>query len=205
MRKTKIVAFHSWETGDINIEPDRNLYPELGFAISDTQKPSTLAVLVEGRFESFFKGKESPLLVKDTKVDAQNAQNESPEKDKKADVVTSVIDKSSNTARLILFASNEFISDETLQISGMLSGTQYINPLQLVENSIDWSVQDRTLLSIRTRGHFARTLEPLSEDQKRNWEVFNYIFALLGLLATWGGFKYVQRKSRRLYKALNIA
>ncbi|MBI2602457.1 MAG: Gldg family protein [Deltaproteobacteria bacterium] len=192
----------SWRTKEIEIEPNSQVYPELGFAISDEKKPSSLAVLLEGRFESYFKGKSSPLIAKEDKKDELTPAKE--DKKEEESVLTSVIEKSPNIARLILFASNEFVADDTLQISGMLSGTQYINPLQLVENAVDWSVQDRALLAIRSRSYFARTLVPLNDDQKRDYEIYNYLFALLGLFAVWGTFKYRQRKSHKLFKALNL-
>ena len=194
----------SWRTSEINIDPNP-AFGELGFEEGKDQKPSTLAVLVEGRFDSFFKGKASPLLTDNKAEEAPGANDPHKRDDKKdEDKVVGVIEKSPNVARLVVFASNEFIADETIQIMGMLNGTQYSNPLQLVENAIDWSVQDRALLAIRTRGHFARTLHSLTDDQKQYWEFFNYFFALLGLFAVWGTFKYTQRRSRRLYKSLNI-
>jgi ABC-2 type transport system permease protein len=49
-------------------------------------------------------------------------------------------------------------------------GTRYLNPLQLVANCIDWSLEDRDLLSIRSRSHFARTLMPLSTEARMMWE-----------------------------------
>lgn len=196
---------NSWRTPDINIDPNP-AFPELGFAEGQEQKPATLAVLVEGRFDSYFKGKLSPLVA--AKAEPKPAPN--PKKPEEAakpadDKVVSVIEKSSNVARIIVFASNEFIADDTIQIVGMLSGTQYSNPLQLVENALDWSVQDRALLAIRSRGYFARTLLPLSDNFKQYVEILNYVLAMLGLLAVWGVFKYTQRRSKKLYKSLNIA
>lgn len=195
----------SWRTSDTNIDP--NPAYELGFPEGTEQKSTALAAVIEGHFESYFKGKPSPLLHKEKDDEAAAAhgkgmkQKDEPKEDTK---IYSVLEKSPNVARLVVFASNEFIADDTIQVIGMLSGTQYSNPLQLVENAIDWSVQDRTLLAIRSRGHFARTLHPLTDGQKQGWEVFNYIFALFGLLSVWGSFRYTQRRSRRLYKSLNI-
>ncbi len=194
---------HSWRTSDTNIDP--NPAYELGFPEPEEkdQKPASLAVLIEGHFDSYFKGKASPLLQKEVADD--KASKSKKEEAKEEDKIYSVLEKSPNIARLVLFASNEFVADDTVQVIGMLSGTQYSNPLQLVENAIDWSVQDRTLLAIRSRGHFARTLYPLTDTQKQGWEFFNYLFALMGLFTVWGAYKYTQRKSRKLYKSLNIA
>jgi ABC-2 type transport system permease protein len=97
------------------------------------------------------------------------------------------------------------IEDDTVQINSMLNGTQYLNALQLVENTLDWSTADSTLLSLRNQGHFARTLEPLEDKQKRNWELLNYVIALLGLLAVYGVYRIVQRQTLEGYeKKLNL-
>lgn len=197
---------HSWRATDISIEPNPQQYPELGFAVGEKQQPSTLAVMIEGRFDSAFKGKESPLWKK--AVPPKTDKNVPPVPDAKADepaVVSGVIDRSPNIARLIVFATNQFITDETLQISGMMGGTQYVNPLQTVENAVDWSTSDRTLLSIRSHGHFAHTLEPLSEAQKRNWEYANYVLALLGLGVVFGVARMQKRRRLEHFKAMILA
>lgn len=203
---------NSWRSTDISIEPNP-AYP-MGFEEPEMNKikPSTLAVLVEGRFESYFKGKKSPLVElakgessKD-KEDHGHEHNEGEAEEEKTpdNTVYSVLEKSPNVARIVVFASNDFAADDATQILGMMGGTQYTNNLQLVENAVDWSVMDRTLLSIRSRGHFARTLVPLTDSEKQGWEAFNYLFALFGLFLVWGAYKYTQRRSQKLYKTLNI-
>jgi ABC-2 type transport system permease protein len=192
----------SWRTSDINIDPNPSY--ELGFAEGTDQKSIPLAVLMEGHFESYFKGKASPLLQKADDKEEHKDPRKQKEENKPEDKVYGVIERSPNVARLVVFGSNEFVSDDTIQVVGMLNGTQYTNPLQLIENAVDWSVQDRTLLAIRSHGHFARTLHPLTDSQKQGWELFNYIFAFFGLLTVWGAFRYTQRRSRRLYKSLNL-
>ena len=60
----------------------------------------------------------------------------------------------------------------------------YGNSLQLIANAVDWSLEDRALLAIRSRGHFNRTLPPLEEAQRTTLEYSNYAvaLALLGLI-----------------------
>lgn len=200
----------SWRSSDISIEPNRAVYPKYGFAIPDTKESSLLAVMIEGEFESYYKGKESPLIQKEEEnkkdeVEGEAKGEEKEEAEKDFGVVTSVIEKSPKISRLMVYASNEFIADDTLQISGMLSGSQYLNSLQLVENSLDWSVQDRSLLIMRSRGHFARTLVSLTDDQKRNWEFLNYLFALLGLFGVYLTYRFLQRRVNKRYEKLNLA
>lgn len=193
----------SWKTVDLKVEANRNLYPELGFAEGDKKQPHLLAAMVEGSFKSYFVGKDSPLLAKEDDKAAEEGADDKKEKDEKA-FVTGVIEKSPDIGRIILFASNEFISDDVLKISGMVGGTQYLNSVQLVENSLDWSTQDRVLLAIRSRGHFARTLLPLSDSSKTWWEGLNYAIAFLGLLSVFGIYGLLKRNSKQHYKAMNL-
>jgi ABC-2 type transport system permease protein len=61
-------------------------------------------------------------------------------------------------------------------------GTRYLKPIQLVENAIDWSLEDRGLLAIRGRAHFAHTLKPLDRESQLFWEYLNYGLLLVGLV-----------------------
>ena len=78
--------------------------------------------------------------------------------------ISGVIDKSPESARLVLFSSADFLSDQTLQLAANVGGQQDFGALQLMENAIDWSLEDAGLLSIRGRGHYARTLRPLGRE-----------------------------------------
>ena len=185
----------SWITSDISIETNRDLYPKFGFKIQNQKQPSLLSVMIEGEFSSYFKGKKSPLLLRQ-----KNKDNKQPNT-----IISSVIEKSPKSSRLIIIASNEFVSDNTIRIESMVNDSRYLNALQLVENSVDWSVQDHALLSMKNRRHFARTLFPLEDQQKRNWEMFNYIFALLGLTIVYGLHRYLKMRSAKRYRELKLA
>jgi ABC-2 type transport system permease protein len=144
---------------------------------------------VEGRFESYFKGKPSPLLEgkKDEKNGAKQEDSEDKNKDpgkeeNKPPVITSVIEKSPESSRVFVIGSNEFLSDQVLQISAMGGTTRYLNSLQLVENAVDWSLEDQSLLAIRSRGHFSRTLAPMDKSAKTVWELISYGLAIGGLI-----------------------
>ncbi len=60
---------------------------------------------------------------------------------------------------------------------GSAEGTVYANSLQMIANAVDWSLEDRALLAIRSRGHFNRTLPPLEESQRVTLEYSNYALA----------------------------
>ena len=96
--------------------------------------------------------------------------------------MTAVIEKSPESARLIVLGSASFLADQTVRMIGSADGTIYTGSLELMANIVDWAVEgDQSLLGIRGRGHFNRTLDPMSEDQQRVWEYANYALALAGL------------------------
>lgn len=187
----------SWVSSSTAIQPDFRTYGELGFARQGEAGKQLLAVVVEGRFDSFFKDKPSPLL-------EEKAQDEKPEEneDETETLITRVIDKSPESGRIILFSSNSFLSDNTLELASAALRTRYLNPVQLVENAVDWSLEERGLLSIRGRGHFSRSLEPLDRDAQQFWEYINYALALLGLAVVWLLRRIARQRAQRYYQAV---
>ncbi len=191
----------AWTSDSTQIAPDFRTYGELGFKPGDERQSYLLAALIEGQFESFYKDKDSPLLEKeDNDKSKDDKDKDRPDKEEKEPVFSGVIDKSPESARIILFASNEFLTDETLRLSSAPRGTRYLNSIQLVENVIDWSLEDRGLLSIRSRGHFSRTLNALDKDKQMFWEYLNYGLALLGLLMVYAVYYFFRRRARRHYE-----
>ncbi len=202
----------SWLSDSLTIQPDFNRYGESGFPRGQDAGRQLLAVMVEGTFDSWFKGKTSPLLeaarkqqaekegtVQGKKVAGQGTPDEgslTEDNSQPADVIGRVLNRSPDSARIILMASNTFLADTSLELASGAGGTRYLNPLQLVANCIDWSLEDRDLLSIRGRGHFARTLLPMSKEARMLWEYLNYGLAVLGMLVVWGGWRFVRARTR---------
>ena len=84
-------------------------------------------------------------------------------------------------------------------------GTQYLNPVNLVKNAIDWSLEDRGLLSIRGRTHYSRTLFPLNRNAQVFWEYLNYSLAALGLFIVWIICRWANARARHHYRmVLNL-
>ena len=168
------------------------------------QKANTLAVLVEGRFDSFFD--ESPLVPEPTDDDEAAAdETEDEAQDEDADTlgtVTTVIERSPESARLFVFGSASFVADQTVRSMGAASGTLYTNTAELMANIVDWSVEEQNLLDIRSRGHYNRTLPPLREETQRVWEYANYLFAMVGLAAVFGVSHHRRATRRQAYEKL---
>jgi len=88
------------------------------------------------------------------------------------------------------------MNDKVLNSLVAASGTQYLGPLDLFQNTLDWALQDEQLLEIRSRAHFNRTLPPMERQAQLLIEYFNYGLALLGLAILALG-SWLQRLLRR--------
>jgi ABC-2 type transport system permease protein len=160
-----------------------------------------LGVIVAGRFDSFFAGKPSPLVSAREDLEESGEPDPSPEDPApEALEVGSVIEKSPESARIILYASNDFLTDQVLGTMSSMTGGQYLGPLELVANTLDWSLEDGGLLSIRSNAHFNRTLPPLEKDEQLFWEYLNYALAVFALLviALWQRQRRLQRSQAYL-------
>ena len=175
----------SWTSPQTDIAPDFDRYGQLGFSPDSQERGrKLLGVAVEGSFTSYFKDKPSPLLADEENIDnVEEGSSGTDGQDKQ--VISRLIDKSPESARIILFSSNSFLTDESLQLASAAMRSLYLAPTQLIVNSVDWSLEDRGLLAIRGRGHFSRPLKPMSKEVQMFWEYLNYGLALLGLLLIW--------------------
>lgn len=208
----------SWISTDPDVMPRITEAGLSGFEPEGALSAHTVGLLVEGRFESAFAGQPSPLLdgnesdtgdgesdgEGETSMDAATLDETDPDTTSTADAlgaVTSVVERSPESARLLVFGSNDFLADQVLQVIGSAEGTIYTNSLQLMANVADYALEDRSLLDIRSRGHFNRTLPPMDEAQQAGVEALNYAFALggIGLVFLWHRRRV--KRDQRLYRS----
>jgi ABC-2 type transport system permease protein len=175
----------SWLRASSDIQPDPDLYPELSFPIEGEQGPQVLAVAIQGSFESFFKDRQVEPPATGDGSDAGSSDSN-----------LATIEQSPDTARLVVIGSAEFVDDAVMRISSSVSGQRYLNSLQLMQNAVDWSVEDLDLLGIRARGTQTRLLEPLDSVQESTWEFANYAVALVALAAI-ALFWYLRRRNEK--------
>ncbi len=204
----------SWVSTDLDVMPDYNTWPDTGFKPGANRAARLLAVAVEGRFDSFFKGKDSPLAkppaekagagadADASRADAAPGADKASAADEAQAPITSVIERSPESARIILVASNTFADDAVLNLASAGMGTLYTKPVEFLQNAIDWSLEDRGLLSIRSRAQFARTLVPMQRNSQLFWEYLNYGLALLGLVVVWLWRRWVRRSERVRYQSI---
>lgn len=149
------------------------------------QKPRTLGLLVEGTFKSYFETGEGKTLSSELEG-----------------LDSAIISESPDSAKLIVFSSPSMFSDPMLQLFVGMGAGDALSNLTLLANTIDWAAQDESLLTIRSRSHFKRTLHPLNRKQQMMWEYFNYIAALLLLGIIAGVQRYRTETKRDLYASL---
>lgn len=168
-----------------------------------------VAIASQGRFESYFAGKPSPLTQgdeamsgaeADSGIDAidtlaaeiSNSATDTTVEDSAERATTlaqnmdNVIERSAESARLIVFASNDFLRDQITQMAGSASGTAYLAPFELMANAVDVALDDTGLLSIRSRGQFSKTLPPMENSSQRFWEYLNYLLAAVVIAIIFG-------------------
>jgi ABC-2 type transport system permease protein len=164
----------AWTRDALDVQPNQEVYPGLGFAVEGEPQQHNLAIAVQGSFDSYFKDRGSPFqseILTDT-----------------VDGLLGTVEVSPESARLVVIGSSEFLDDAVLDISSRLSADRYLYNLQLLQNAVDWSVEDVDLLTIRSRGTYARLLEPLPQRQQSLWEGLNYglaLIALVGIAGIW--------------------
>ena len=135
-----------------NVLPNYNSHSRLGFAEGRERGQQLLGAMMEGQFTSFFAGKPSPLAkdgvvaeAKDKEAEtgdaAANAASQASADNKTAGrrdakdatdqkpSVTSVIERSPESARIILVSSDSFLSDEVLELASSIDRTQYLAPV----------------------------------------------------------------------------
>lgn len=164
-----------------------------------------LAVSSVGRFDSYFAGKPSPLIategaeteISDTEQSGTDTESQAEEVEPELtlqDSVDNVIERSPESARLIVIASNDFLRDQITQLAGSANGTAYLAPFQLMANAVDSALDDSGLSGIRSRGQFNRTLPPMEVSSQRFWEYLNYALAVVVIAGIYG---YVRLRTRR--------
>jgi ABC-2 type transport system permease protein len=178
---------NSWLRTSPDIQPNFDIYPETGFAVGADQQAYPLAVAVQGRFSSFFRGQQPPLQ-------PQVGANDSGLTGGGA----AVLEESPETARLVVIGSAAFLDDFVLELSTRLSANRYLNNLLFLQNTVDWSVEDLDLLTIRARGSFTRVLTALESREQTTWEFANYGVALLALLGIYSAWQLRKRSEQPL-------
>lgn len=193
----------SWLSTSTNIMPSIDENGISTYTPQGEQTSHLLGVISAGRFDSYFSDKSPPLLSGMTRAaEKTNQDNKNEEDESKSSIVTSVIARSPESARIILFSSNDFLRDQIVYMESAAHGSEYLNTLQLLNNAIDWSLEDVSLLSIRSRGHFNRTLPSMEHDTQLFYEYFNYGLVIILLILISVIQRWRLRSRHKVYQQL---
>ncbi len=195
----------SWASDSQDIQPDFEQYGPLGFPTGAEPGRQPLAIALEGRFGSYFAGKPSPLLETEAAQD-QAPADEEPDADEPdeatAPVISSVVETSPASARLLVIGSASFLTDTAISLATEATQTLYTKPIELLQNAIDWSLEDRGLLTLRGRGQYSRLLYPIEPGTRVFWEYLNYALAALGLVLVYWLHRMARQRRLRGYAAI---
>ena len=172
---------NSWSSDNFDIQPNFNKYPDIGFPTSNEKALINLGVILDGNFLSYFR--EPP------------NQPDIDENDDPVFAENKVILNSTSNSRLILVSSNNLVSDPVINLISSSIGSGYIEPLNLVENLIDWSLEDVDLLKIRGRSQFVKTLPPLTKQVMMKIEFAIYCLSFIFIIFIWAFSKLYLNKS----------
>lgn len=216
----------SWVSDATSVVPDFEQWPQTGYEVSSERGRRLLSVVVEGRFDSFFADKESPLLSDESAGGESGAADggaggelpgaagqpepqepagqpgEDAGEDEEPGPIVGTIDRSPESSKLILVGSNTFASDAVLDLASQGMGTRYTTPIEFVQNAVDWAVQGAGLTSIRSRAQYARTLNPDVRDERLFWEYLNYGLAALLLLGVWVWRRWARHRDTLRYQSI---
>jgi len=181
----------AWLTTETsNIVPNFELFPPYGFPVTGEQNIQLLGVAVEDSFTSYFTDREIPSdpLAADPNVAP------APEAETSAEPTRSVLTQSPQDTKLIVLGSSEFLNDTVFNLTaGFVAGDSYINGIRLIQNAVEWFNEDQRLASIRAKGGSVRVLDSLEDDEQNQWEIVNYVVALLALIVLGGIFQLNKR------------
>lgn len=166
----------SWLTTSTDVQPDFERYPN-GFAPGgDDRRAHPLAVAIVGGFTS---GVAKP---------AQAAGSAAP-----AAGTARLLEHSPPDARVVVFGSSAFVSDDVLGLAQQLESDLALSNVQLVHNAVDWALEDTDLLAVRahTAAAHALTVPP---DERATWQWINVAIAVLGLVAVVA-IAYLRRRA----------
>ena len=200
----------SWTQEEGQVLPNFNLDPRTGFPVSQERQAELIGVALSGRFQSWFADRDSPLLEQepalqpdaDARVEEEDESEGTEEEASARPQIGSVIKRSPESAKLLVISSGSFGSDTMLELISQNLGTRYRAPVDLLQNAVDWSLEDPALLALRGQSRYARTLVPLRREQQLSWEYGNYGMALVGLLLVLLWRKQVEARNRRRYQKI---
>ena len=184
----------SWITQENTLEPNIE-------AGSNPVQSTPLLLTLEGNFVSAFAQlKERPssadLPLNSSKEGKENKEStqegEAPSLSsaslfQKFKASGRVLNKAVSGSKLVVIGSPEQVSDLGLGIGQYYTGAfglrgDYQSSILLLQNLVEWAVEDDSLASLRTVGASSRILKSITKDEQVQYEWQQYAFAFFALL-----------------------
>ncbi|MEP4149018.1 MAG: Gldg family protein [Halioglobus sp.] len=175
-----------WSSPDAWLGDGEDISPRASqtWQAPDDTKRYLIGAALQGRFKSFFAQPPSTL-------------EGLPERANPG--VNAFVRKSPESSRIIIYPSNDFLSDRVLGALVRAAGTRYLGPVELFSNTLDWALREEQLLQIRSRAHFNRTLPPMEQELRVSLELTNYAAAIVWLALLALIFWTQSRRRRKRY------
>lgn len=162
------------QSDKFNLDPTQQFIEQ--FSTATNLQQYLLAVAVNGKFNSYFKGKSTP--AKDI-----------PTVDKSPQIQSASVIDSTDKGRIIVVGDSDFISE------GLVGRSQ--NNLVFFQNLLDGLSQDQDLIAIRSKGLSDYPIKEVADSQKTTIRFIN-IFGVTILLAVLGGVRFFIRRRAKV-------
>ena len=176
---------HAWTVqGRYDLNPQQRFYQT-----PSERKSYPLAVELNGKFKSFYAGKEIPEVESDDEEKSSSSEGESERK---------TIEESKET-QIIVVGNSNFIANNIL---GGLGGSQAGANMIFFQNLVDWLTLGEELINIRSRGVTDR---PLKEDLPEATKSFIKFSCTLGvpiIIVIFASVRfYMRKRTKRLFES----
>jgi ABC-2 type transport system permease protein len=167
---------YGWNvTGNFDLNPQQQFQKS-----ADAQKQYDLAVILSGKFKSFFAGKNIPA----PEVDPNEKDAQKPPDDSKRETLAECKDPT----QIIVIGNSDFPTTPFIR--------QFQGNAIFFLNMIDWLTLGDKLINIRSRGIVERPLKETTDKEKATIKNLN-IYGVSFLVILFGIFKYLMRKSKK--------
>ena len=182
---------NAWTSQSTNIMPDFQSYPKHGFPSARRRRRTRWRSPSAARSPATSRARRTRCRAQRQRQRQQRPGGSSSSSGSPGQI--GVITTSPDNSRLVVIGSGEIANDTVLNLASRLNQSLSAEDLKVLQNAVDWSTEDASLLGIRASGDTPRVLEHLSQAQETGWEVGNYLFALLALVLIAGIWQWRKR------------
>jgi ABC-2 type transport system permease protein len=163
-----------------NMQGNFDLNPQQQFGMSQGEKKQyTLALILTGKFKSFFTGKEVPKPTEEANKD------EAPPKEETRETIA----ESQKPSQIIVIGNSDFPANNFI--------SQFPSNALFFLNMVDWLTLGEQLINIRARGMSDRPLKEDITDKEKDTIKFLNMFGVPILVIIFGIIVFILRKNKK--------